>query len=162
MRRKEALISHNTIWRPSINPVACVPSHDIVANDQTRAGVLKRTTNEQRLVGPRPSNGWIKLWNSSNMKHFNRQLIFFPKICWRARGGVKNFSGHTIFRINVPEFWFAVLVLCTQVNMMFVMLLWMCIHTGQAWKIWSGIFFIPWTGTFFKLARCGYTLRVVP
>ena len=29
----------------------------------------------------------------------------------------------------------AVLVLCTQVNMMFVMLLWVYIHTGQAWKI---------------------------
>jgi hypothetical protein len=28
-----------------------------------------------------------------------------------------------------------VLVLCTQVNMIFVMLLWVCIHTGQAWKI---------------------------
>jgi hypothetical protein len=27
-----------------------------------------------------------------------------------------------------------VLVLCTQVNMMFVMLLWGCIHTGQAEK----------------------------
>jgi hypothetical protein len=29
---------------------------------------------------------------------------------------------------------FSLLVLCTQVNM-FVMLLWMYIHTGQAWKI---------------------------
>jgi hypothetical protein len=29
-----------------------------------------------------------------------------------------------------------VLVLCTQVNMMFVVLLWVCIHTGQAdWLI---------------------------
>jgi hypothetical protein len=29
---------------------------------------------------------------------------------------------------------------CTQVNMMLVMLLWVCIHTGQAWKIclWPG------------------------
>jgi hypothetical protein len=32
-------------------------------------------------------------------------------------------------------FIFSVLVLCTQVNMMFVMLLWVYIHTGQAWKI---------------------------
>jgi hypothetical protein len=34
-----------------------------------------------------------------------------------------------------------VLVLCTQVNMMFVMLLWVCIHTGQAeklpWQRWE-------------------------
>jgi hypothetical protein len=30
--------------------------------------------------------------------------------------------------------FFSVLVLCTQVNM-FVMLLWVYIHTGQAWKI---------------------------
>jgi hypothetical protein len=28
---------------------------------QGRAGVLKRTTNEQRLTGPRPSDGWIKI-----------------------------------------------------------------------------------------------------
>ena len=32
-------------------------------------------------------------------------------------------------------------VLCTQVNMMFVMLLWVCIHTGQAetfaWPRWE-------------------------
>jgi hypothetical protein len=28
---------------------------------------------------------------------------------------------------------FAVLVLCTQVNKMLVMLLWVYIHTGQAW-----------------------------
>ena len=28
-----------------------------------------------------------------------------------------------------------VLVLCTQVNMMFAMLLWVCIHTGQAEKL---------------------------
>jgi hypothetical protein len=31
--------------------------------------------------------------------------------------------------------FFSVLVLCTQVNMMFVMLLWVCILTRQAWKI---------------------------
>jgi hypothetical protein len=30
---------------------------------------------------------------------------------------------------------FSVLVLCTQVNVMFVMLLWVYIHTGQGWKI---------------------------
>ena len=30
---------------------------------------------------------------------------------------------------------FSVLVLCTQVNMMFVMLLWVYIHNGRAWKI---------------------------
>jgi hypothetical protein len=30
---------------------------------------------------------------------------------------------------------FSVLVWCTQVNMMLVMLLWVYIHTGQAWKI---------------------------
>jgi hypothetical protein len=30
---------------------------------------------------------------------------------------------------------FSVLVLCTQVNMMFVMLLWVYILTGRAWKI---------------------------
>jgi ABC-type branched-subunit amino acid transport system permease subunit len=31
-------------------------------------------------------------------------------------------------------YFLCVLVLCTQVNMMFVMLLWVCIHTGQAEK----------------------------
>jgi hypothetical protein len=30
---------------------------------------------------------------------------------------------------------FSMLVYCTQVNMMLVMLLWVYIHTGQAWKI---------------------------
>jgi hypothetical protein len=30
------------------------------------------------------------------------------------------------------KWYLCVLVLCTQVNMMFVMLLWVCIHTGQA------------------------------
>jgi hypothetical protein len=61
---------------------------------------------------------------------------------------------------------FSVLVLCTQVNM-FVMLLWVYIHTGQAWKICLatvGIeptsWFPPWPGIFLKLAWCGYTLRV--
>jgi hypothetical protein len=28
---------------------------------QGRAGVLKRTTNEQRLMGPKLSEGWIKI-----------------------------------------------------------------------------------------------------
>jgi hypothetical protein len=32
-------------------------------------------------------------------------------------------------------FFLSVLVLCTQVNMMFVMLLWVYNHTGKAWKI---------------------------
>ena len=31
--------------------------------------------------------------------------------------------------------FFSVLVLCTQVNMMFVMLLWVYIHTEKAWNI---------------------------
>jgi hypothetical protein len=30
------------------------------------------------------------------------------------------------------KWYLCVLLLCTQVNMMFVMLLWVCIHTGQA------------------------------
>ena len=38
-------------------------------------------------------------------------------------------------------YFLCVLVLCTQVNMMFVMLLWVCIHTGQAekfaWPRWN-------------------------
>jgi hypothetical protein len=41
----------------------------------------------------------------------------------------------------------------TQVNMMLVMLLWVYIHTGQAWKICL----IWWK---WKIARCEYTLRV--
>jgi hypothetical protein len=55
---------------------------------------------------------------------------------------------------------------------MLVMLLWVYIHTGQAWKIRLAKVGIeprskgrrfdsrPWPGIFFKLARCGYTLRV--
>ena len=53
------------------------------------------------------------------------------------------------------------------VNKMLVMLLWVYIHTGQAWKIYLATVGIEpttfgfWnTGIFFKLARCGYTLRV--
>jgi hypothetical protein len=38
-------------------------------------------------------------------------------------------------------YFLCVLVLCTQVDMMFVMLLWVCIHTGQAekfaWPRWE-------------------------
>jgi hypothetical protein len=36
---------------------------------------------------------------------------------------------------NILVLIFAVLVLCTQVNKMLVILLWVYIHTGQAWKI---------------------------
>ena len=39
------------------------------------------------------------------------------------------------YQCNLVIMIFSVLVLCTQVNMMFVMLLWVYIHTGQAWKI---------------------------
>jgi hypothetical protein len=36
---------------------------------------------------------------------------------------------------KIARIIFSVLVLCTQVNMMFVILLWVYIHTGRAWKI---------------------------
>jgi hypothetical protein len=40
------------------------------------AGVSKRTTNEQRLIGPRPSDGWIKIRvvvkKKQKKKHFVR------------------------------------------------------------------------------------------
>ena len=49
---------------------------------------------------------------------------------------------------------FSVLVLCTQVNMMFVMfILWVYIHTGQAWKICLATVGIEPT-TFGILAQC--------
>ena len=56
---------------------------------------------------------------------------------------------------------FSVLMQCTQVNMMLVMFS-ECISTpGKLEKYvcprWESN---PWTGIFFKLARCGYTLRV--
>ena len=75
----------------------------------------------------------------------------------------------------------SVLVKCTLVNMMLVMLLWVYIHIGQAWKIClSTVGIEPTTfgilaqcaanwatrsgrfvgRIFFKLARYGYTLRV--
>ena len=69
-----------------------------------------------------------------------------------------------------------VLVLCAKVNMMFVMLLWVCIHTGS-WKslpdrggnrtrhLWDTSpmlcqlsYEVNWQT--FQLARCGCTLRV--
>jgi hypothetical protein len=44
-----------------------------ICSPQGRAGVLKRTTNEHRLIGPRSSDGWIKIGDGgSNMKHFSR------------------------------------------------------------------------------------------
>jgi hypothetical protein len=49
-------------------------------------------------------------------------------------------------------YFFSVLVLCTQVNMMFVMLLWVYIHTGRAWKICPGTVGIKPT-TFGKLTQ---------
>jgi hypothetical protein len=36
---------------------------------------------------------------------------------------------------GLNNYFVCVLVLCTQANMMFVMLLWVCIHTGQAEKL---------------------------
>ena len=66
------------------------------------AGVLKRTTNEQRLIGPRSSDGWIKIQVVVLLiKHetFRSLLIFFPKSF-----GVKKFSDipfFSHFRINV-------------------------------------------------------------
>ena len=50
---------------------------------QGRAGVLKRATNEQRLMGPRRSEGWLNI------------NIFFQKLLAGGGGGdVANFSGH--------------------------------------------------------------------
>jgi hypothetical protein len=53
--------------------------------------------------------------------------------------------------------------MCTQVNMMFVMLLLVCIHTGQdekfAWPRCEGHRGQAFKQTF-HLARCGCTLRV--
>jgi hypothetical protein len=40
---------------------------------QGRSGVLKRTTNEQRLVGPRPSDRWIKIGSMIDPK-YNAQI----------------------------------------------------------------------------------------
>jgi hypothetical protein len=40
-----------------------------------------------------------------------------------------------IFEQSIIVSLFFVLVLCTQVNMVFVMLHWVCIHTENAWKI---------------------------
>ena len=62
---------------------------------------MKRTTNE-RLMGPRPSDGWIKIGVGG---------LLIKHETFQSRGGgggaSKKKSGHTLFinfRINVPEF----------------------------------------------------------
>jgi hypothetical protein len=59
-------------------------------NHQGRAGVLKRTTNEQRLMGPRPGDSCL------NIK------IFSPKLL--AGGGAQFFSGRTKNFPDISEF----------------------------------------------------------
>ena len=58
---------------------------------QGRAGVLKRTTNEQRLLRARPSNRWMKIGVGVLLiKHetFQSLINLFSQDCWRAgRGG---------------------------------------------------------------------------
>jgi hypothetical protein len=54
---------------------------------QGRAGVLKKTTNEQRLMGPSRSERWLN-------------INIFPKIVGEREGGgggggIVNFSGYT-------------------------------------------------------------------
>jgi hypothetical protein len=59
------------------------------------------------------------------------------------------------FNINLLLF-LSVLVLCSQVNMMFVMLLWVCIHTRQAWKICLATMGIEPT-TNLRFETCNFT-----
>jgi hypothetical protein len=73
---------------------------------------------------------------------------------WHKRSTVDSFLCFSTMLCNHDFF---VLVLCTQVNMMFVMLLWVYISTPGKLEKYACP---PWPGIFFKLARCGYTLRV--
>jgi hypothetical protein len=61
---------------------------------QGRAGVLKRTTNEQRLMGP--SGGWIKIGVGTLLiqhETFQSLINLFPKNCWRGGGGINKILG---------------------------------------------------------------------
>ena len=65
------------------------------SSKQGRAGVLKKTTNEQRLMGPMRSERWLNI------------NIFFQKLLARGGGEVTNFFpiyqtffGHIV---NFPE-----------------------------------------------------------
>jgi hypothetical protein len=63
--------------------------------------------------------------------------MLFRKTCTAFLKTV-NFNEHLI-KTFYEDTFLCLLMLCTQVNMMFVMLLWVCIHTGQAEK-----FAWPW------------------
>ena len=57
-----------------------------IRSPQGRAGVLKRTTNEPRLMGPR--DGWIKI-GDGGIKHETFQSLinlFFPNIVGERAG----------------------------------------------------------------------------
>jgi hypothetical protein len=61
-------------------------------------------------------------------------------------------SNHDIFCVGVT--------VCTQVNMMFVMLLCVYIHTGQAWKICLATVGIEHT-TFGIVAKTSYSAEYI-
>jgi hypothetical protein len=103
---------------------------------------------------------------------FNKCLFCLCCCNWRriSLSCMSLFFGFYVIKFNKSYHkWFlCVLVLCTQVNMMFVMLLWVCIHTGQAKKFaWpqlesnhsgnemvsqrSRVRFPPWSGKLFSL-----------
>ena len=70
----------------------------ICSNFVSKAGiglgeVLKRATNEQRLMGPGPSDGWIKIGGITDqmgvllIKHETFQSLFPPNLLASGEGG---------------------------------------------------------------------------
>jgi hypothetical protein len=76
------------------------------------------------------------LWFTPRVLWFTPRVLWFaPRVlCFAPTRKVDRVGQEKQLRINNCGDYF-VLVLCTQVNMMFVMLLWVCIHTGQAEKL---------------------------
>ena len=89
------------------------------------------------------------LWNTSPMLCQLSYAVWSVRVCDISEQNLVP----SISMLSINNHDFSVLVYCTQVNMMLVMLLWVYIHTGQAWKICL-------TTVGINLARCGYTLRV--
>jgi hypothetical protein len=58
---------------------------------QGRAGVLKRTTNEQRLMGPSPSDGCVKIWVGGITVQTRNNSVANKFFLWGRGRSSKNF-----------------------------------------------------------------------
>ena len=76
-------------------------------------------------------NRTYDLWNASPMLCQLSYAVRSVRVCDISE---LSLVPSTSMQSNNHDFFVLVLVLCTQVNMMFVMSLWVCIHTGQSWK----------------------------